>query len=142
MSAPVPMRNVVTDRARDPEERYHLAAPGCRELCVRAGTGVDPDRQRIAADDAARRMDDDRLAYLGTLGIERLLHAQRPAVRPGGEHGSRGVALEHEIEARLPSAVATLRRIGRGGERRTRHRRRSRDGVHHECPALSAIACA
>ncbi len=37
---------------------------------------VGRDRQLIAADHAARRMHDDRVADFGAFGIQRLLHAQ------------------------------------------------------------------
>ena len=98
-----------------------------RELRMREGADVDPDRERIAADDPARRMHDDRLADLRTLGVERLLHAQRTDVLPGREHRARGIALEREIEPRFPSAGG-MRRLGCCGKRGKRHQSGSRDG--------------
>ena len=81
---------------------------------MRAGAGIDRNRQRIAADDAARRMHDDRLADVGAFGVERLLHPQRTDVPTCRQHRSRGLALEAELETRLPSA-----RRGAPGQRRS-----------------------
>ncbi len=76
-----------------------------RRRYLRMGAGADHDveREPVAADDSARRMHDDGLTDFAPLGIERLLHAQRTGMGAARQHRTLAVALEAEIEMRLPS---------------------------------------
>ena len=98
-------------RATRPVERYHFARARRRELRMRACADIDVDRERIAADDPARRMHDDRLADVGALGVERLLHAQRADMLARREHAcARPSRSNVELEPRLPSGGRSARR--------------------------------
>ena len=71
---------------------------------MHARAGIDIDGQRIAADDAAGRMNDDVLAHRATLRIKRLLHDQRSLVDARGKHRALAIAPVAKIELCTPSA--------------------------------------
>src|SRR5450755_2065393 len=94
-------------------------ALGCArrgQLHMRARASVDVDCQLVAADDAARRMNNDVLAHRVALGIERLLHHQRSAVDTCVEHRALSDAPVADIELRKPAVLARV-----GIERRIVH---------------------
>ena len=97
------------------------AIPLCRarrrELCLRERKDGDVEGEPISADDTRRRMHDDVLTECVALGIERLLHDQRPAMQPPSEHGSAAAALVAERELTAPAGAhgVSLERVVGGG---------------------------
>jgi hypothetical protein len=79
-----------------------LRRPGRRQERGRAFRDRCGDPQLIAARDAARRMHDDRMADALALGIQRLLHDERPVVTSPGEDRLACATLETQIEFRAP----------------------------------------
>ena len=97
---------------------------------MRAGADFQREQEPVAADDAARRMDDDRLADAGAFRVQRLLHDERTRVAAVRQDRTVAAAREPEVELRLPSAR-------RRGQRDVRRRGAGVRGAVHS-PAIAA----
>ena len=88
--------------ARAGPPRCTARGAGRGEEHLRPAPGPQLELQLVAAGDAAGRMHDDRVAGRVALGIERLLHDERPVVAPRREHGARAAALVRQRERGAP----------------------------------------
>jgi hypothetical protein len=95
-------------------ERAGAAVPlgGARrgDQRLRAGRSGDVHLQRVAAGDAARRMQQQRVAHRVAFGVERLLHTQRAAVLAPRQHGATARGAVTECNVCLPAGGGVHRR--------------------------------
>lgn len=80
---------------------------------MRAAFDFGADRKGVAADHAARRVQDIHVTGALAIRIERPLHLQRPDVTPVREDSLRAARAESEFESRYPAGIGTTRRSSR-----------------------------